>query len=150
MKVATTRFGSLEVLEADLFYFPSGILGFPDYRRYVLLDHDTATPLKWLQAMDDGKIVFPVVPPALVLLDYKITAAPEDLAALGLADGDEALTYVILTIPKGRPEQTTANLRAPILINPITRVARQVLAADDYPIRYPLPIARPADVECAG
>jgi len=56
---------------------------------------------------------------------------------------------VIVTIPNGAPEQTTANLKAPIVVNPITHLARQVLVAEDYPIRYSLSAAQPASLECA-
>jgi len=76
--------------------------------------------------------------------------SPDDLAALAMESTDELLAFVILTIPNAAPEGTTANLKAPIVMNPTTHLARQVLVEQDYPIRYPLAVAQPATVECAG
>ena len=150
MKLLTTRFGTVEVPDKDVLFFSSGVLGFPDVRRYVMLDHGRNTPLKWLQAVDKPELAFPMVPATDLMEDYHITVAPEDLAALGKDSTAELQAFVILTIPNGAPERTTANLKAPIVMNPTTHLARQVLVEQDYPIRYPLPVAQPATVECAG
>ena len=150
MKLLTTRFGTVEVPDKDVLFFSLGVLGFPDVRRYVMLDHGRNTPLKWLQAVDKPELAFPMVPATDLVEDYHITVSPDDLAALAMDSTDELLAFVILTIPNGAPEQTTGNLKAPIVMNPTTHLARQVLVEQDYPIRYPLAVAQPATVECAG
>jgi flagellar assembly factor FliW len=150
VKLSTTRFGTVEVPDKDVLFFSSGVLGFPDVRRYVMLDHGRNTPLKWLQAVDKPELAFPMVPATDLMEDYHITVAPEDLAALGKDSTAELQAFVILTIPNGAPERTTANLKAPIVMNPTTHLARQVLVEQDYPIRYPLSVTQPATVECAG
>jgi flagellar assembly factor FliW len=150
VKLLTTRFGTVEVPDHDVLFFSLGILGFHEVRRYVLLDHGRNTPLKWLQAVDKSELAFPVVLATEIVQDYHITVSPDDLAALAMASTDELLAFVILTIPNGAPERTTANLKAPIVMNPTTHLARQVMVEQDYPIRYPLPVAQPATVECAG
>ena len=150
MKLLTTRFGTVEVPDKHVLFFSVGVLGFPDVRRYVMLDHGRNTPLKWLQAVDKPELAFPMVPATDLVQDYHITVAPDDLAALGKDSTAELQAFVILTIPNGAPERTTANLKAPIVMNPATHLARQVLVEEDYPIRYPLPVVQPATVECAG
>jgi flagellar assembly factor FliW len=150
VKLLTTRFGTVEVPDKDVLFFSLGVLGFPEVRRYVMLDHDRNTPLKWLQAVDKPELAFPMVPATDLVQDYHITVSPDDLAALAMESTDELLAFVILTIPNGAPERTTANLKAPIVMNPTTHLARQVLVEQDYPIRYPLSVAQPATVECAG
>jgi flagellar assembly factor FliW len=147
VKLLTTRFGTVEVPDKDVLFFSLGVLGFPDVRRYVMLDH---TPLKWLQAVDKPELVFPILPATDLVEDYHITVSPDDLAALAMESTDELLAFVILTIPNAAPERTTANLKAPIVMNPTSHFARQVLVEQDYPIRYPLAAAQPATVECAG
>ena len=144
MKLLTTRFGTVEVPDKDVLFFSIGVLGFPEVRRYVMLDHGRNTPLKWLQAVDKPELAFPMVPATDLVEDYHITAA------LAMESTDELLAFVILTIPNGAPERTTANLKAPIVMNPTTHLARQVLVEQDYPIRYPLSVTQPATVECAG
>jgi len=150
VKLLTTRFGTVEVPDKDVLFFSLGVLGFPEVRRYVMLDHGRNTPLKWLQAVDKPELAFPMVPATDLVEDYHITVSPDDLAALAMDSTDELLAFVILTIPNAAPEGTTANLKAPIVMNPTTHLARQVLVEQDYPIRYPLAVAQPATVECAG
>ena len=150
MKLLTTRFGTVEVPDKDVLFFSSGVLGFPEVRRYVMLDHGRNTPLKWLQAVDKPELAFPMVPATDLVQDYHVTVAPDDLAALGKDSTAELQAFVILTIPNGAPERTTANLKAPIVMNLTTHLARQVLVEQDYPIRYPLSVTQPATVECAG
>jgi len=150
VKLLTTRFGTVEVPDKDVLFFSLGVLGFPEVRRYVMLDHGQNTPLKWLQAVDKPELAFPMVPATDLVQDYHITVSPDDLAALAMESPDELQAFVILTIPNGAPERTTANLKAPIVMNPATHLARQVLVEQDYPIRYPLPVAQPATVECTG
>jgi len=149
VKLITTRLGTVEVPDKDVLFFSIGVLGFPEVRRYVILDHGGDTPLKWLQAVDKPGLAFPIVPATDLVQDYHITVAADDLAALGMESTLELLAFVIVTIPNGAPEQTTANLKAPIVVNPATHLARQVLVAEDYPIRYSLSVAQPATLECA-
>jgi flagellar assembly factor FliW len=150
VKLLTTRFGTVEVPDKDVLFFSLGVLGFPEVRRYVMLDHGQNTPLKWLQAVDKPELAFPMVPATDLVQDYHITVSPDDLAALAMESTNDLLAFVILTIPNGAPERTTANLKAPIVMNPTTHLARQVLVEQNYPIRYPLPVEQPATVECAG
>jgi flagellar assembly factor FliW len=150
VKLMTTRFGVIEVPDKDVIFFSFGVLGFPEVRRYVLVDHDGTTPLKWLQALDKPELAFPIVQATDLVEDYHITVPPDELAALGMEAIAELHAYVILTIPQGAPERTTANLKAPILMNPSTHQARQILAAEDYPIRFALSETQPVTTECAG
>jgi flagellar assembly factor FliW len=150
VKLTTTRFGTVEVLDKEIVFFSFGVFGFPEDRRYLLLDHDENTPLKWLQAVDKPELAFPIVQATDIVEDYRITVPPDELAALGIEAIAEVHAYVILTIPQGAPERTTANLKAPILMNPTTHLARQVLVAEDYPIRYTLSQTQPVTTGCAG
>jgi flagellar assembly factor FliW len=55
------------------------------------------------------------------------------------AQGEEDLsTAVILTIPSNDPAHITANLRGPLLMNPRTRLCKQVVLSDEVPTRHPL------------
>ena len=143
MKLMTTRFGTVDVPDKEIVFFSSGVFGFPEVRRYALLDHDGATPLKWLQAVDKPELAFPIVQATDLVEDYHVTVPPDELAALGMEAIADLHAYVILTIPQGAPEQTTANLKAPILMNPTTHLARQVLVVEDYAIRHTLSESQP-------
>ena len=72
MKSESTRFGTIEVKDDSVLVFPSGILGFPEWTKYVLLDHDTDAPFKWLQCMEAPQLAFVVLDPAFFKMDYQI------------------------------------------------------------------------------
>ena len=63
MQIETTRFGTIDVAEEQLFHFPMGLLGFSSQKRYVVLDHAPDSPLKWLQSVDDGSLAFIITDP---------------------------------------------------------------------------------------
>ena len=83
MKVTTTRFGAVEVPDNNVLSFPSGVLGFPEVQRYVMLDHNERTPLKWLQAVDRPELAFPLVAATDLLVDYHITEGKDKTSLSG-------------------------------------------------------------------
>lgn len=144
MQCRSTRFGAFEVRNESVLTFPSGILGFPDCHRYVILDHDTDAPFKWLQSLDEPGLAFVILDPALFHPDYNVQIPAEALTEVSNADGDELILSVLLTIPSDDPTGITANLRGPLLMNPRTKRCKQLILADSYPTRYPLfPAATP-------
>jgi len=44
----------------------------------------------------------------------------------------------VVTIPSGQPEQATANLRAPLVVNLRTRKGKQLILHESIPLRFPL------------
>lgn len=144
MKYRSSRFGTFDVTEDTILEFPSGLLGFPDQRRYVMLDHDTDAPFKWLQSLDEPGLAFVVIDPALFHADYQVEYPREALAEIHADECDEMALAVILTIPSEDPGRITANLRGPVLVNPRTRLCKQLVLSEDYPTRYPLfPVETP-------
>jgi flagellar assembly factor FliW len=58
---------------------------------------------------------------------------------LGLEDAADASLFCLVTVPDGDVAAATANLRAPVVVNPATHRARQVVLVDgEHPIRRPL------------
>lgn len=138
MNVSSTRFGILNVSAEALLTFPSGLLGFPEWTRYVMLDHDTNAPFKWLHCVEEASLAFVIIDPALFNANYQITISPEALMEVQGSVNDEMSLAVILTIPSDDPSAVTANLRGPLLMNPRTRLCKQLVLSEDYPTRYPV------------
>lgn len=145
----SSRFGTLEINDDSVLTFPSGLLGFPESRRYVILDHDTEAPFKWLQSLDEPALAFVIIDPDLLLADYHIEVAGDALAEVqGNEEGDLA-TAVILTIPSEDPGRMTANLRGPLLMNQRTKLCKQLVLSDEFPTRHPLfPVTAPDSTQC--
>jgi flagellar assembly factor FliW len=138
MVVASTRFGTLNVSAESLLTFPSGLLGFPEWTRYVILDHDTDAPFKWLHCVEEASLAFVVINPALFNAHYQVPISPEARGEVEGSETDELGLAVILTIPSDDPSSVTANLRGPLLMNPRTRLCKQLVLSEDYPTRYPV------------
>jgi len=138
MKYTSSRLGTFEIKEENVFTFPSGLLGFPESQRYVILDHDTAAPFKWLQSLDEPALAFVIIDPDLMLTNYRVEVSDEAMAEVQCQGGDDMSTAVILTIPSDDPGRITANLRGPLLMNPRTRLCKQLVLSDEFPTRHPL------------
>ncbi|GMV50153.1 flagellar assembly protein FliW [Nitrospirales bacterium NOB] len=138
MKCQSSRFGAFEVKDDVLLVFPSGILGFPEWTRYVLLDHDTDAPFKWLQCVEAPELAFVVLDPAFFKPDYEIHIPTEALIEIQRQGEDELSVVTILTIPSHDPQSVTANLRGPLVMNHRTRLCKQLVLSEDLPTRYPL------------
>jgi flagellar assembly factor FliW len=113
--------------------------GFPRHRDYVLVGADTDGLLFWLQSVAPDGPRFLAVPPAVYFSDYAPVLPGTVCAELGLEDPADAQLYCLLTVPRGDVGAATANLRAPVVVNPVAARARQVVLADGtHPIRRPL------------
>ena len=126
VKIKTTRFDEIEVSEEEVIELPAGLIGFPELKRYVLLDHDTDSPFKWLQSLDDGAIAFVLINPLLFKPDYTVEVSESEVADLALDKEEDAVISVIITMPSN-PQNMTANLKAPLVFNLKNRKGRQVI-----------------------
>jgi flagellar assembly factor FliW len=124
----TTRFGELSIPDADLYAFPSGLPGFPGLTRFVLLPNPAGGPFQWLQSADRPDLAFVVCDPLLFAPDYRVEVRAEDLEPIGLKDAGEGFVLAILSVPAD-PSKMTANLLGPLVFNPGTMKARQVVLA---------------------
>jgi flagellar assembly factor FliW len=134
MKVDTARFGTLEFEPDKILHFDGGVPGFASCTRFVILDHDRETPLKWLQSLDRPDLALLIVEPQELLRDYRLELTPDVLERLGAQDLKDLGVFVILN-PCG--DQLTANLRAPVVAHVEGRRALQLILDDArLPLRH--------------
>lgn len=139
MKLDTIKFGKVEVDESLVFNFLDPILGYEHLQSYVLIDYNPDSPFKWLQAVEDPSIAFPVTIPALFGIDYTFTVPEGQAKILELTSVEDILTLNIVNIPSGHPEESTVNLLGPIVVNVNNKNAMQMILQDDrYSVRYNL------------
>ncbi len=127
MNVQTTRFGTVEVDAERVITFDTGLLGFADFKRYVLLQPDDDAVFFWLQSCDDPALAFVVTDPALWVADYEATIRREQMEELGLERIDDAQVFVIVN---RYDRSLTANLQGPLVVNAASRRAVQLVLAD--------------------
>lgn len=137
--LTSTRFGEIEVPVRMVLEFAEGLVGFPDHRRFVIIQHPSGGPFQWLQSAEDPDLAFVVASPAHFFVDYEVSISDEDRRALEIEDPESALILVLLVVPRDDPRGITANLQGPIVINSDTRRGRQiVLHGSHYTTRHPI------------
>ena len=136
MIVHTSRFGAVEVDEDRVITFARGILGFPKYGRYALIQPEPDATFFWLQSVEAADLAFVVTDPLLFVPDYQVPLREETRQDLGLADLSEASVLVIVNKVG---DVLTANLQGPLVIHATTRAAAQVVISEKkYQTRHPI------------
>ena len=137
MRVNTRPFGSVDVDERQAIFFPYGVLGFEPLKNYVLLDA-AQPPFYWLQSVERPEVAFPLIDPRVFRPDYALAVDPGELAEIGIQSAADALDFAIVTIPAD-PNEMTANLQGPIVINRVSRIGRQSISLDPrWKVRHPI------------
>ena len=135
MKIQTRDFGEIEISSEDIINFEGAIYGFEGYKKFVFLfQEDISEHFVWLQSIEEPQLCFILVAPEVVKEDYS-PSVPSGLDGL-IGQGDY-MCWLIVVI-KEKFEQMTVNLKSPIVVNPATKRAAQVILEDNYSIHHPL------------
>jgi len=137
MLLNTAVFGEIDVEPGDVFHFPDGLYGFEGAGDYALITkEDEDVTLMWLQSTQSTAPCFVVFDPFNVAEGYAPKVENSDLRHLEAKDESELSFFVIAVVPDDI-SQISVNLKSPVVVNKKTRVARQVILANqDYPIKY--------------
>jgi flagellar assembly factor FliW len=117
-----------------------GLIGFPDATRFLLLESAEVAPLRCLVSLTEPELELTVIDPRHLIAEYRIRLTPKELSRLELEPGDEeGLLPLAIAVLGSEPEDSTANLKAPVIVNTRRMIAAQVvLVEDDYSICHPL------------
>lgn len=141
MKIKTTRFGTITIEEEKIISMPFGMLGFPDVKRFVILQHKKDSPFFWYQSVNDPMLAFVIMSPFLFKPDYNVDVE-NVLMEMSWNEKEKQNNlelYVVVNIPKGAPDKMTANLIGPILINnKIHQAVQMVISDSPYTHKFPL------------
>ena len=136
MKINSSRFGEIEVDDQRVMTFPKGLLGFPDYQRFVLIEAGQDSYFWWLQSVDKADLAFIVTDPTLFIPTYKVPVKAEQISGLELSSVDDAQVLVIVN---KRGETLTGNLQGPLVVNVKNCVGEQLVLSDRrFTTRVPL------------
>jgi flagellar assembly factor FliW len=136
MLVTTTRFGDMQVDDSRVITFPKGLLGFPNFKEYVLLEPGEDTYFWWLQSIETPDLAFVVTDPSLFVSSYQVPVRPEQMGELGVKSLDDAQVFVIVN---KRDQTLTGNLQGPLVVNVRARTGEQLVLCDRrFTTRVPL------------
>jgi flagellar assembly factor FliW len=138
MKITTEKFGEVEFDESSVITFSDGILGFPENKKYVLINTQENFPFKWLQDIEDNSLAFLVVDPFIFKPDY-IVNLPEIIKNdLDIKLKEDYVVFVIVVV-RTDPKESTANILGPLVINVKNKKAKQIVQNNtDYTTQYKL------------
>ena len=124
--------------EDDLL-FEDGIPGFPDHRRFQLIDFVGDSAFQMLQSLDDESMAMIVCSPWMFFPNYEPEITDADQEGLELETAEDAIVFCPVTI--SAPDKVYANLLGPFVVNAKTRRGRQVVLVDsDYAVKTPIPV----------
>ncbi len=136
MLINTSRFGEVDVDHTRIITFPKGMLGFPKYKQYVLIEAGEDSYFWWLQSIEIPDLAFVVTDPSMFVPTYKVPLKPEQMQEIGLESLDEAQVFVIVN---KRDQMLTGNLQGPLVIHCGKCVGVQLVLSDRrFTTRVPL------------
>ena len=124
------KFGEVVVSRDETLTFPNGLPGFERCKRYGMIALEEESPFLRLLSMDNPSVGFVLINPLLIWPEYDPQISKDDLEGLEITSAEELAVYCIVTLSPV-PQQVTANLKGPILINTRTQQARQMILVDE-------------------
>jgi len=127
MQITTRDFGDIEIKETEIILFQEGIPGFEEHTKYVMIKNaDEELPFHWLQSIENPQLAFIVMNPFIFKKDYDFSIPKTVVDKLGIKGYENVDIYTIVNIPEDF-NQMTANLLAPVIINPESGLGKQLL-----------------------
>jgi len=138
MKILTDYVGEIEFKESDIITFMTPMYGFAESKRFILVGTMTEEfPFVWLQSIDEEQVAFLVTNPFFFKEGYDFNINELDMDELGIADDDDIEIAATVVIPN-EVKDATMNLKSPIVINYMEKIAKQIILDEDYPYKYKL------------
>lgn len=121
LRCETRRFGPLNIPASSIYWFPHGLPGFAELHEFALLP--VRDGVGWLQALELASLAFLLVVPGLV-----VAGAWAELPG----------AWAIVTLGE-TPASCTANLRAPLILDPAQRTGEQRITQEEsWSVAHPL------------
>ena len=110
----------MEFEEKHIVYFPDGIIGFEECKKFLIVNDENSEPFRWLVSLDDEEIGFPLLDPGLVREGYAEKYFPSQ----------DVTVFAVVSI-KPDVAQSTVNLRSPVVIDSASRIGGQIVLQDE-------------------
>lgn len=139
MKTIETKYlGEVDINQSKIIQFPSGIPGFLDEDKFVLLHLPDNPIFQILQSVQTPALAFIVVNPYHFYNDYEFRLDEQLIEYLQIKRKEDVSVLAIVTL-KQPFKQSTINLKAPLIINTKLNDGKQyVLTSDKYSSKTPI------------
>lgn len=118
--------------------FEKGIPGFENYRYFNVNIVEGNKKIYNIVSKEDSNVGFISISPFDIKKDYEIDLDDQFIKELDIKDEKDVLVLCLITLGKSLKD-STANLKAPIIINIKNNRGKQLILQDDkYKIKEPL------------
>ncbi|MBV2197207.1 flagellar assembly protein FliW [Bacillus velezensis] len=129
MIIKTKYHGEIRIDEGQIISFENGLPGFNDETQFVVLPLSEDSPFLASQSVKQEHIAFIVASPFIFFKGYEFDIDHATLELLHIEDIEDVEVMAILTLEEPF-ENTTANLKAPIIVNKKEMKAKQIILHD--------------------
>ncbi|MGG3571606.1 flagellar assembly protein FliW [Bacillus gobiensis] len=130
MIIQTRYHGETAIHEEQILSFDNGMPGFLDEKKFVILPLSEESPFVVLQSVSTKELAFIVTSPFVFFKDYEFDLDETTTELLELEASEDVEVIVLLTI-EDPFDKTTANLKAPVVVNRKKMLAKQVILQDN-------------------
>src|SRR5258708_29432626 len=82
----------------SLIVFPNGLVGQPDWRRFVLVTPEDEATIQVLQSVDDANLALMVTDPVQIVPDFNVPLSSDDRLLLDLDDDEQPTLWCTISI----------------------------------------------------
>lgn len=138
MKYETAHAEETDIAAGREMTFPDGLPGFPDRTRFAVISDEETWPFFHLQSLEDANLCLLTVDPFAFFPDYSIELPDAVVDALHITSPADVWVLSVVVIAEDF-KQSTVNLQAPVVINHVKGLGRQVILNDpNYAVKQPL------------
>lgn len=139
MQIQTKYFGKIHYEPQEVLTFPNGLFGFEKENAFLLLPFEGSDGnLLCFQSVSTPSLAFIAMNPFSLNPSYAPILQKQELSFMGVPKSED-LCYYVLCVVKDPIGESTVNFRCPIVVNPDTQQALQViLETHDYHMRHRL------------
>jgi flagellar assembly factor FliW len=141
MIVESELLGEVAVETDELITFPTGLLGFPACREFVLIPSERAG-MFWLQSVEHSPLAFLLIDPFVTVEGFAVDLGAADRAELQIEGEADVAILAIVTLGSAAQGGCTVNLQGPVAFNLRTRRAKQIAVPNsEYGVRWAIDLA---------
>ncbi|UZJ79690.1 flagellar assembly protein FliW [Fictibacillus sp. KU28468] len=130
MELKTKFHGDIKVEQKNVITFEHGIPGFEEEREFVILPFED-TPFSIMQSIAAPGLAFVTADPFMYFPEYDFTLPDSVVSELEIKDQQDIFIQVIVTL-RDELKESTANLQAPVIINKVKNIGKQVVFNDNH------------------
>ena len=119
-----------------LIVFPNGLVGQPDWKRFVLMTPEADGTIQVLQSVEQAELALMVTNPMQIIANYSVPLSRDERAVLELEADEQPTVLCTISI---HSNLITTNLVGPLVVNSRNGLGTQVVVLDSpYSARHPV------------